>query len=109
MSSTSRAWHPPLARADEGRSSPPALGAALVLIALVAGTFGLGHDHAGGEALDEHHCVICHAQQTTILPTTATDQGPAATPRDGDPVDEPGLVGSIAPGLRPPLRGPPAS
>ena len=78
--------------------------ALLVAAALGAGIFGFGHHHPA----DEHHCVLCHAQQARIEPATADPSASVAVPGGRACLHEVPHPDSFSSRLSPPLRGPPA-
>ncbi len=79
-----------------------------MLILLALGTLSLGHEHLDS-GLDEHSCVACHVQKSTILPTSVADVEPVAIPEGDAPAGESHFADSLACLLVPPLRGPPAA
>ena len=89
------------------RSVRDGLALALVLLAASAGFADPGHDHQASAGVDDHHCAICYVKHTSILPASVVDAEPTPTPVGEARGDEPAVIGSIAPRLSPPLRGPP--
>ena len=81
----------------------------LVVFALSSGILSFGHEHLASGGLDEHNCVACHVQHSTILPVSVADVEPAAIPEGDAPAGESQLADSLACLLVPPLRGPPVA
>ena len=82
--------------------------AILLLFGCCAGLFSLVHEHSEDGIADEHHCPVCHLQQSTTLTASIADVQPTVT-LQGEVGSELRVLHSIAPRLVPPLRGPPVS